>query len=693
MGWEYGLESQVDPTRVLSQEPGSSLPAELELADFELLSVLGEGAQGRVYLAREKSLDNRPVVLKVTPCRGREHFSLARLQHTHIMPLYWAHDDIEANRRTLCMPFLGTLTLDGLLRGLERKSPSDRTGRDILDVLDQAREKSPVPSPANGPARLFLEQANFTSVMCWVGRCLADALQYAHERGLVHLDLKPSNVLIAGDGQPMLLDFHLAREPIPMGGTPRGLGGTPQYMAPEQRDALDALVSGKPCPRPVDVRADIYSLGLVLYQALGGPLHQREPCPRLDHLNSQVSRGLADIIHHCLERDPDARYPTAAALSEDLRRHLADQKLLGVPNRDVKERWVKWRRRSPHAFWYCAILLLFLATIAGGGFFILHGRHARHQDLMEQLEANWKEAQRNLHARQYDSAIPALERAALLAEKTARSDWQTRINDEMKAAQYKRMAANLHRMGDQLRFESGSYFRTRAGTDIDQILRLWDARHKLSKGGETEYDVDRQQVQSDLMDIVLTLIDLHSEPGAANNKAASLIEEAEAFFGPSAVLLHEKMHLAESRKDNILEKQYRSQLSSVIPVTAWDHYLLGRHYLRRDKHKQAKSYFDQAIALQPDGFWPHFYQGICALRLGDYSTAVSAYRAALVAQPQSAEVYFNRGIAYAKLGKDEEARSDFTRVQQLNSLMLRRAMEQEPLAAEWKLLSHLSKAP
>src|SRR4029078_4238539 len=88
-----------------------------------------------------------------------------------------------------------------------------------------------VPEPS--PARSFLSRTSYARAIAWLGVCLADALHYAHERGLLHLDLKPSNVLWAADGQPMLLDFHLARAPIPAGAAPATLGGTAASMAPE----------------------------------------------------------------------------------------------------------------------------------------------------------------------------------------------------------------------------------------------------------------------------------------------------------------------------------------------------------------------------------------------------------------------------------------------------------------------------
>src|SRR5262249_16644716 len=137
------------------------------------------------------------------------------------------------------------------------------------DSLSSQSEKL---SPrGGGPVRQILAQMPYTRAICWIGSCLADALEYAHERGLVHLDLKPSNVLLAADGQPMLLDFHLAQERShPDGPAPTGLGGTPAYMSPEQKAAIAALRERRAVRTPVDGRSDIYSLGVLLHEALGG---------------------------------------------------------------------------------------------------------------------------------------------------------------------------------------------------------------------------------------------------------------------------------------------------------------------------------------------------------------------------------------------------------------------------------------
>jgi serine/threonine protein kinase/Tfp pilus assembly protein PilF len=331
------------------------------LGDFRLIRELGRGTHGRVFLATQPTLADRPVVLKVTPRQDREFLSLARLQHTHIIPLHGVHDFPTRNLRALCQPYLGGATLGKLLDLLQPIPPAQRTGKSLVDALEQAGRESAYPLPGRGGPREALARAPYAEAVCWIGACLAEGLQYAHERGLVHLDLKPSNVLLAADGQPLLLDFHLALHPVPVGqAAPEGMGGTPECMSPEQHAAYAAARIGLPVPVAVDRRSDVYSLGRLLFTALGGD--RAGDGLRLDRCNPQVSVGLADIVQRCLAVDPADRYPDSAALAVDLRRHLAALPLCGVPNRSLRERWRKWRRRRPAALLWAGALLALAAV-------------------------------------------------------------------------------------------------------------------------------------------------------------------------------------------------------------------------------------------------------------------------------------------------------------------------------------------
>ena len=171
------------------------------------------------------------------------------------------------------MPYHGGAVLSRLFALMRPTSPAKRTAQTVLDALDRAQVQA---RPAGPPDRIVqpaFARGSYVQAVCWIAHCLADALHYAHERNLVHLDIKPSNVLMAANGQPMLLDFHLAGEPFGRGRQrPYDFGGTPGYMSPEHRDALQAIRESRPIERPVDARSDVYSLGVALYEALTGEL-------------------------------------------------------------------------------------------------------------------------------------------------------------------------------------------------------------------------------------------------------------------------------------------------------------------------------------------------------------------------------------------------------------------------------------
>ncbi len=375
--WRFDLVPLLGFDRLISPS-GASRPADYpnigdRFGDFRILAELGRGAAGRTFLAAQPSLADRPVVLKLTTENHDEHLSLARLQHTHIVPLYSEQSFPERGLQGLCMPYLGGATLARVLDELAAVPADRRRGRDLVKALDRVARAGPtvgsVVATDPGPYRGFLASATYPQAICWIGACLADALSYAHAHDLVHMDVKPSNVLMTGDGQPMLLDFHLAGSPVHPGGEPPArLGGTPGWTSPEQNAAVRSLADGRPITRSVDGRADIYALGRLLASLLGAPMppaaRDAAPptLPRINQINAQVSVGLADIIEHCLQPRPADRYQDAALLAEDLRRQLNDLPLRGVPNRSLAERWTKWRRRHPAGLMQVSVRLAALAA-------------------------------------------------------------------------------------------------------------------------------------------------------------------------------------------------------------------------------------------------------------------------------------------------------------------------------------------
>jgi serine/threonine protein kinase/Tfp pilus assembly protein PilF len=646
--WRTQLEVLIDCHRLLEPELAAPIWPRVGdlLGDFQLQAELGRGAVACVFLATQPALANRPMVLKVMPTDAQEHLSLARLQHTGIVPLYWVFDEPARHLRVLCMPYFGGAALSDVLKRLRDKPPEQRRGKDLLEALDQVQRG--LSAPISGAARAALARMSYDQAIAFIAAHLADALHHAHERRLVHLDLKPSNVLLAGDGEPMLLDFHLAREPLKANEpSPEWLGGTPEYLSPEQRLALEAVSDCKSVPADVDGRSDIFSLGLVLYEALTGELWLEGALLRRH--NPQVSVGLAAIIDRCLALEPRHRYPDAAELARELRRQLCDQPLRGVAEHGW-ERWRKWRRREPAALALMGLKtaagLLFVLLLAGG----LIYRYQRGSDAEAAL------AESAEHLRRHDPAAAAAAVARgrdLLRGLPWRDDLSAAFHQQASRVQQAQLANDLHSLAERLRFLIDVDTLSPAQVQIleEQCRAIWGVRDRLT--GETL----EPQVRDDLLDMALLGADLHirlaGDDLTARQQALAMLTEAERYLGLSPVLQRERQQLGQT------------DITVSEPRTAWEHYLVGRSLLRAGQLAEAAVELDRAIALEPQGFWPHFYQGSCAYRLGQAHEAVEAFHVCIALAPDKAECFCNRGLAYAATGELERALRDYDRALEL----------------------------
>ena len=289
-----------------------------QLGDFEIVKPIGCGAMGIVYLANQKSL-NRQVALKVlrytvvgeqaTKRFEREAELVATLRHANIVPIYTTGKQDGSH-------YLAMRLVAG--PSLSQWSAEQDIDRDPKQI-----------------AR-------------W-GAQVAHALAHAHQRDVIHRDVKPSNLLIEGD-HVWLSDFGLARrfDDLRMSMTGAMLG-TPNYMSPEQ---------AAPARHPIDHRSDIYSLGATLFELLTrrcvyladtphavlAQLIAEEP-PRLREVLPDASRDLETILLKCLEKDPASRYQNAQQLAEDLEAFAEDRPIKARRPR-LTERFTRWKRKN-----------------------------------------------------------------------------------------------------------------------------------------------------------------------------------------------------------------------------------------------------------------------------------------------------------------------------------------------------------
>jgi serine/threonine protein kinase/thioredoxin-like negative regulator of GroEL len=305
--------------------------------DYELLEEIGRGGQGVVYRAHQKSL-NRTVALKVIglgPWTTETHLkrfrreaeAAAKLEHPNIVPIHEVGE--QDGQCYFSMNFIEGGQLDEVVR---RTPISIRQAAELIAKI-------------------------------------ARTVQYAHEHGILHRDIKSGNILLDAKGAPHLTDFGLARLVEAESTVTRTLDvmGTPSYMAPEQAAGEHSRISKA---------TDVYGLGAVLYQLLtgqppfaGGATYEtirllRDTDPRPPRLlNPKVDRELSTICLKCLEKDPQRRYSSALALAEDLEHWLKHEPIQAKPSGFFTHSR-KWVRRNPSSALFAASLIA-LAAAAG----------------------------------------------------------------------------------------------------------------------------------------------------------------------------------------------------------------------------------------------------------------------------------------------------------------------------------------
>ena len=324
-------------------DPGH-LDPDAPLGDFRLVREVGRGGMGVVYEAEQMSLGRR-VALKVLPFAAvldprylqrfrHEAQAAAHLHHTSIVPVYAVGCDRGVHY--YAMQFIEGRTVAGLVDEL-RDARGTGDGRDSSPALAAIAKDRTTESP------------EFCRAVARLGIQAAEALDHAHESGIVHRDVKPPNLIVDDRGHLWVTDFGLASTRSDAGLTMTGdIVGTLRYMSPEQTRAQRV---------GVDHRTDIYSLGATLYElhtlerafpgddpaAIMRAIAAREP-PRPRSLNAAIPRELETILLKAMAKGAPDRYATAQDLADDLRRFLEDRPIR-ARRPSLSRRAMQWGRR------------------------------------------------------------------------------------------------------------------------------------------------------------------------------------------------------------------------------------------------------------------------------------------------------------------------------------------------------------
>ncbi len=698
-----------------------------ELFGYRLRDQLGQGAFARVFLAEQSDLADRKVALKTSDLSGSEPQTLALLQHTNIVPIYSVHEDIPAGIRAVCMPYFGGASLSQILNAVWTKSnyptsgaaivealvsfatpankpnqtnPKCQRGRTLQDAPNSDRSNSITESRevfaradalglCDAPDLSNLSNLDFPRACAWIVARLADGLQHAHERGVLHRDIKPGNILLSRDGTPMLLDFNLSHDENQTHSQVEAtLGGTVAYMAPEHLRALSRRT--KELVALVDERSDLYGLGMVLFEMIAGhnPFEQSvsyspipilveamaaersRSIPSLRQFRDDVPWGLESIVRKCLQPDATQRYQRASDLAEDIDRWLEDRPLRYAPELSYVEQIEKWSHRHPQ-FITSGLITVAATMFLTLGWLALVGTRARlfaaQARVLETEGAEARELQHrfeqgtlkalclvNTHSNLRDHA----EQGRQVCQETLAlfgilddPNWQDRTT-------WKRLNATEQR---KLSEDARELLLLLAGTSFN-------GKPKASASptaGEPNAAASSQSLQT----IVGAANDQHTRADAfglpLNGGVFSLLDRAAAIRGlpPSAAVWRTRAALLRQLGETEQANAADQNANDIPPTTARDFYLLATTHLQSgsaDRYTLAIRELREALQRDPRHYWSWMQKGLCHLEKGEPQLALADFGVCVGLWPEFAWGYFNRAFTLNELGQKDAAITDYS---------------------------------
>ena len=587
---------------------------------YDVTALLGRGGVGVVYRARQRTLE-RDVALKMLLAgefaspRELERFTrearaVASLSHRNIVQV---HEVGELDGRPF---FTMELVPGGSL----------------------ALRLAGAPQAAAAAAELV--------------ETLARAIDVAHRQGIIHRDLKPANVLLAPDGTPKIVDFGLARrfegsESLTASGA---ILGTPGYMAPEQ-------IRGE----AVGPAADVYALGAILYEMLTGrpPFRSETPVAtqlqvltsdpvRPSLLNARVPRDLETICLECLEKEARRRYPSAAALADDLARFRRGEPITARPAGAV-ERGLKWARRRPATATLLGVGALALILLFSGALWLVSARAATarevERDLQEVAEAHRRS--------DWASGSRALDRAQLrLGSALGLSELRGRLDQARREAQLVQRVESI-RMARAGWYTEADFART----DEEYALAFREAQ--LCEREESPEVVAARLAQTNVPVVLVNALDDWILCTQNETRRSWLISIANQAF-PDPTRWRERASDPRTWAD----RAAIAELAATVPLESASVASLVAFGSRmmESTDLDAAPFLLRVQAVHPDDFFVYVFLARAMTRRADYAEALRYYQAAEVLRPDTQHVHEGLAWVYASCGRLDEAIAEYGKV-------------------------------
>jgi tetratricopeptide (TPR) repeat protein len=614
---------------------------------------------GVVYEARQISLKRRVALKVLPPGLGltdqavqrfeREAQAAAKLHHTNIVPVYATGHDQGCHY--YAMELVEGQSLAQVLDDLRGERSSALMEATVTQVGGGTPD-APVAEPS-GVVETTGQSDTDTGGRRWfdsVARLLADvgdALHYAHERGVIHRDVKPANLLLSGDGRLCLGDFGLARVAHEPGVTVSGsFLGTPAYMSPEQ------VAAGRVA---LDHRTDVYSLGAVLYemltlqrpfpgdsreQILTGILSKDPRPPR--RINPRVPLDLETICLKAMEKDPDRRYATAAEMAQDLRRFL-QHGLIAARRAGPLRRAGKFLRRHPLAAVTTAALLV-AAGLAGWAW------TASSRQSHEAALRAFADARYYLSQGEYESGLERIE-AALARSPDLAEARLLRARLLMKLRRYDDAVAEARGMVEVDPHDwTGHLILALAANAPESAFRVMTVSR-----GEHLAAVERLAPE--------TADAYHLRALAVEDvaEAVALLDRALAIDPAHAEALYERSRRHAETKNFEAALRDADRLVAVRPRSAQGHRMAGRLYVDQHDSDRAMEQFAEALRIDPDDPITLNERARLHRALGHHEEAYADLNRAIELDADYAGSYYERGELQFSLSRLDEAAEDAQR--------------------------------